>query len=108
MHDDPQDTPDLADAAADEPKARDHLAKADAPHCSRCGRVVEACAPDAVAVLCDRCTAYLAALAPHRRKQAVRRVCPDCGGPLPAGRRVCDKCRRKRRKATYRQSRRSA
>ena len=66
MHDDAHDTPDLADAAADEPTARDHLGKADSPHCSRCGRRVDRCDPEAKAALCSTCTAYLAAIWPYR------------------------------------------
>ena len=33
------------------------------------------------------------------------RVCPDCGGPIRPRQRYCDDCSRKRRRATYRRSR---
>lgn len=33
------------------------------------------------------------------------RTCPDCGAPLPSGRRVCNGCRDRRRRAAYREQR---
>ena len=32
------------------------------------------------------------------------RYCPDCDGPLPARRRYCDSCAKKRKKASHRKS----
>jgi len=33
------------------------------------------------------------------------RSCPDCGGPLPKGKRLCETCRQRRRRASYRAAR---
>jgi len=47
-----------------------------------------------------------AAVVSEGRRPRAPRSCPDCGGPLPKGRRYCEPCAAKRRKATYRRSRR--
>ena len=89
------------------PTIRDYLARNRAPACSACGEAIGGVPEDVVAVVCSRCTAYLAELAKHRRSPSTTagRECPECGGPLAVRKRVCGNCRARRRRETYRRSR---
>jgi len=76
-----------------------------APYCSICGRMEPSCGLDALAVVCSLCTAKRAAVPMAAHKAA--RLCPDCGGPLPARKKFCQGCQRQRRRRTYQAARNS-
>ena len=102
------DEKELHDKAPREPTIKQWLDKnRRAPDCSRCGRMVEKCSPDAEACVCSACTNYLAGLKRYRSGQGQpARACPDCAGPLARRQRVCPKCRQKRRQAAFRNEKR--
>ena len=76
----------------------------DPGYCSRCGREV----PEARgnACVCDSCTQQLAGHQKNRPDEAAAQTsgaknpCPDCGAERRPGKRYCDPCVEKRRRAS--------
>ena len=74
--------------------------------CSRCGITVPA-SPDVEACLCWRCLHLLAQLR-EAGYWGIRKakVCAECGRPRPKGKTYCPGCAKRKRRVTYRKTKR--
>jgi len=87
--------------------------RTDGRPCWFCGEPVPEADPTAESVTCALCLSHRADLlkAGKSKRTTPRLRCTDCDSPLPLGRQRhgrCDRCRRKRRRESWRRSKRKA